>query len=496
MEYNVENLFDMVDDGIEYPEFKPGANNWTLSIFQKKINNIADVIAAVNADIGVWVEIENENTVKQLLSALKKKKCDYPYFALGDKPVRTNTMPVIFSRFPLFNIRNYAYPLNKDSIISRNLLESDVFLGRDTLTVFACHWPSKKEPESRRAVAAEFLKSKLVQLPRNAQYLVAGDLNENYDECANFHTLGLDDSYGVTGINHILGTVRAQRGSFAEYMTKENMPDSGKLHLFDPWLEIPEEKRMNEMYRRQRNTPDHILLSAGLFDASGLSYVDTSFRVFTWNGLLLFNNAPYRWQMRFEGKEKYHRGEGYSDHLPILLKVCKGPFRGNGSATGTTMKKINNSSIKTIGFETGAEGWISCAANSVLSRDTNNPRSGFYCLKLAAAAPKQNGCAARALISCRLGDDSLQHFYSMSIRGHGMLSFRIRATKNKKWTYYNGPDFKSAKGAKYTLYDFPKWEALRLPLPFESNFIKEIEVEIRIKKETDMTLWIDDISVI
>jgi hypothetical protein len=495
MEYNVENLFDMVDNGMEYPEFKPGAFNWTLSTFQKKLDNTASVIAAINPDIAVLIEIENENAAKELLSVLKEKNCPYAFTALGDKPNRTVTVPVIISRFPLFDIRNYTLPAGHDAAISRNLLEASIFLGHDTLKVFACHWPSKKEPESRRVAAAKLLRTRLIQIPRKAHYVIAGDFNENYDECATFHTLGLDDSYGVTGINHILGTLRAQSGSLADYVTKKNILDSTKFQHFDPWLDLPEDKRMSEVYKHQKNTLDHILLSPAMFDSLGLSYIDSSFRVFNWNGRLIYNDAPYRWQVRFEGGNRYHRGEGYSDHLPIVVKLRRGPFQSAALQAAGIDRNKDISSIRTIGFETGSEGWVPCAPYISLRRDTGNVRSGLYCLKISGSLGRQNGCAARAIIPCRLADDSLVHWCSMNIRGRGLLSFRIRTPKNKKWTYYNGEDFKPAKGAKYTSYDFKDWVEIKLPLDLDRKYVKEIEVEIRIKKESTMEFWIDDILI-
>ncbi len=497
MEYNVENLFDMVDNGTEYPEYKPGAYNWTLSTVQTKLDNIASVIAEINAHIAVLVEIENENAVKELLSALRKKKCEYPYYALGDQPNRTITIPVILSRFPLFNTQwhGVAAFVDGDTVFSRNILETDVFLGQDTLKVFACHWPSKIEPESRRVGAAKVLKERLDRIPRSTPYLIAGDFNENYDECSSFHTLGLDDSYGVTGINHVLGTLRAQSGASIEYMTKRHVCRSEKIRHFDPWLDLPEDKRMSEVFKRQKNTPDHILLSPGLFDSLGFSYVDYSFRVFAWNGRLLFNGSPYRWQMRFNGQRKYHRGQGYSDHLPILVRLCRGPFHFDSLAPDTVTRANRKNPIGTVGFETGHEGWVSCSPYISLRRDTNNVRSGLYCLKISGGETKQNGCAARSILSLNMKDDSLRHFCSMNIRGHGTLTLRMRAPRNKKWTYFNGADFKLAKGAKYTEYDLPDWISVRFPLLFESSVIREIEIEIRIKKETSMELWIDDISI-
>ena len=494
MEYNVENLFDMVDNGTEYPEYKPGAFNWTLSTYQAKLDNIASAIAALHPDIGVLVEIENENALKALLAVLKEKHCAYPYYALGDTPNHTATMPVVFSRFPLFNTRGYGVLVKGGAEASRNLLETSVYLITDTLALFACHWPSKKEPESSRLVAAEVLKNRLLQLSPACRYLIAGDFNENYDESASFHTLGSDDTRGKTGVNHVLGTLRSANGCFSAYVTKKNISRGPRPRHFDPWLDIDEDKRMSEMFRHQKNTPDHFLVPPTLLDTSKLSYADRSFRVFTWDGRLLFNGEPYRWRMRFENKEKYHRGEGYSDHLPILLKLTQGPFHPDD--TGSDRPAGKKATINgTIGFETGYEGWVSGAAHIKLRRDTTRVRRGTYCLKIVGEAGKQNGCAARAIVPCVLKTAPSNRCLLMRFRGRGTLSLRIRASKTGKWTYYNGSEFKPAKAAKYAGYDFPEWTRLRLPILSDAIPLKEIQAEIRVKKESLIEVWIDDISI-
>jgi hypothetical protein len=375
-------------------------------------------------------------------------------------------------------------------------LEADVFLGNDTLKVFACHWPSKKEPESDRTKAAFILKERLDMLAAKKDYIIAGDFNENYDECENFHTMGLDDSHGKTGINHILGTVRSYWGAYADYVNKRAIIDGKDLRHFDPWLDLPENRRMSEVYRHHDNTPDHILLPRSLFDSSGLSYADRSFHVFSWDGRLLLNGAPYRWQMRFENHMKFHRAEGYSDHLPIMLKIRKGPFQASVfPGAGSDDSRNISGRKKTGGFESGVEGWISCAPRITCARDTDHVRWGRFCLRISGLAGKQNVCAARALFTCAHPADSLERLLTSAVRGHGTLSFRARAPLNKKWTYYNGERFVQAGAAKYTGYNFTQWTTISLPLTGQFSQAREIEFEIRAKKQTEVNLQIDNIEI-
>ena len=321
-------------------------------------------------------------------------------------------------------------------------------------------------------------------------------MNENYDECANFHTAGLDNTHGETGINHVLGTVASRKGAYTDYVTKKNVAKSSGMALFDPWLDIAENKRMSEVYRGQNNTPDHILLPPALFCGNRHSYVDRSFGVFSWDGRLLLNGAPYRWQMRFENHRKFHRGEGYSDHLPIMLKIRKGSFCFDRSSP-IAMDTASSHSVfaKTGGFESGVEGWVSGATHITCSRDTEGVCSGKYCLKISGFTGKQNACAARAMLGCAKRPDSSARVLTMAIRGRATVSFRVRTSKDDKWTYYNGESFRPAKSAKYAAFDHATWKTVRLPLMGRAPKSPEIEFEIRVKKQTAIDLRIDNVAI-
>ncbi|HMD68033.1 MAG TPA: endonuclease/exonuclease/phosphatase family protein, partial [Chitinivibrionales bacterium] len=268
--YNVENLFDMIDNGDEYPEYKPNHSNWTNNTYQIKCANIASVLAQVNADIAVLVEVENENALSGLLSALAEKKCPYPYYALGGGAGGGSVMPVVLSKFPVLWEKTFGVAIGA-SQHTRNMLETAVYLGTETLTVFACHWPSKTHRESSRLANARLLAERLASLPKGRDYVVAGDFNEDYDECETFRTTGFDDTKGVTGLNHVLGTVSSAPGKFVVFRRKSDVASDTGVALFDPWLELPEARRLTTVYKGRPETPDHILLPASMFDTMGIS---------------------------------------------------------------------------------------------------------------------------------------------------------------------------------------------------------------------------------
>jgi len=332
MSYNVENLFDLVDNGNEYPEFRPGRCNWTQETFARKVGNIAAAIAAANPDVLVLCEVENRSALLQLRAALSRMHRKYPYVAFGDTPNPTSTSPALLSRLPIIAERTHGIR-KLEEFYTRNILETDIAMGPCTLKVFATHWPSKHNPESHRLAVAEVLRQRLAQLPPNADYLVAGDFNTDFDECETIGRKKYNDTGGKTGLNHVLRTVVSTPGAAVRYVSEAMLaanPDS--LYLYDLWLELPPYKRLSYVQRKASSTLDHILIPASLYDSDGVSYVDNSFCVFRWSGRLLYDGKPWRWQMRYDKRGKRHVGEGYSDHLPLVVKLRLGPFEPSTDA--------------------------------------------------------------------------------------------------------------------------------------------------------------------
>lgn len=498
MSYNIENLFDLVDNGTEYPDYKPYKCGWNHETHAKKLDNISSAIAAVNVDILVLVEIENSNAAKQLQKALKRKKKSYPYIATGEKPNPATTCQVILSRFPVTFSKGHGIP-KKGEYFTRNILEADVAIGSKTLKIFALHWPSKRYHESYRIAAANVLLNRLKKLPPETEYIIAGDFNSNYNDAETFFTGRLDDTKGRTAINHMLKTVESPPHSFLDYITERELIESqGKLYHYDPWLELPEYKRFNYIYRGQNNTLDHILLPRSLYDNAGISYVDNSFYVFTWDGRLIYNGVPFRWKMIYGKSGKYHTGQGYSDHLPIMAKFVIKPFAFADSSTKysytTDSSYLNN---RITGFETGFEGWLPYNNFFRLFRDTINPVTARHCLKIEGLSKKSIGAAhiRFPLNQYTTSAKNLPSTVTFNLRGSGRFVFRMRMDDNK-WVCHTGENFKKQiKSTRYTTYSSKKWQEISLPLPKSSTSENAVELEIRTAGKEALCIWFDDMRI-
>ena len=496
--YNVENLFDLIDNGNEYSDYKPDKCGWNQETHAKKLDNISSVIAAANADILVLVEIENSNAAKQLQKALKQKKKSYPYIAAGEKPNPATTCQVVLSRFPVTFSKGYGIPKSGE-YFTRNILEADVAIGSDTLKIFALHLPSKRYHESYRIAATKILLKRLQKLPFGTEYIIAGDFNSNYNEAETFFTARFDNTKGRTAINHVLKTVQSPPGSFLDYITEKELIESREnLYHYNPWLELPEYKRFNYIYRGQYNTLDHILLSRTLYDNSGISYVDNSFSVFSWDGRLIYDGVPYRWKIAFGKKGKYHIGEGYSDHLPIIAKFVIHPFTFAGTITEYPYSfdslYLQN---RISGFESGFEGWLPYNAFFRLSRDTINPVAGRHCLKIEGLSKKSIGAAyiRFPLNQYTSSAKNLPSTVTFNLRGSGRFAFRMR-TGDNKWICYTGENFKKQiKSTRYLTYSSNEWENISLPLPKSSISDNSVELEIRAAGDETLRIWIDNIKI-
>jgi exonuclease III len=298
--YNVENLFDLKLDGTEYEEYTPNTKSWNKNTFNNKLKNIAKVLEDVDADIVGLQEIES----KEALQALLLKLPEYKYFHFTKKQSSSVGVALI-SKFPI--VSTSAIDPDRFDKRSRDILQATVIIDGKKLTLFVNHWRSKRAPESARIVYAIALKKAIDKLSEDEDYIILGDLNSNYNEYLSFKfDKKLNDTTGITGINQILNTTIKHnfvtKGSLFEY--------NQKVH-YNLWLELGSSQRYSNFYRWEKNTPDHIILSKGLFDQKNIFYIDKSFYVFK-PEYLLKKRKINRWNI--------YKGEGYSDHLPIAAE--------------------------------------------------------------------------------------------------------------------------------------------------------------------------------
>ena len=318
--YNVENLFDLHRDLTEYDDYVPyGPSGWIRSVMDVKFDNIARVLKDLDADIVSLQEIESGKALALLQQRLRLVGADYAYSAIADdRP--TAVKCAVMSRYPIILREEIEVGTGR----GRNILKVTVDIAGTPLILYVNHWKSKTGPESRRIECARALAEDIKGLKNGVDFVLTGDFNSDYNEYETFKKIGrLNDTQGITGINHILMTLMDGR-IVDELVLTTRQKDR---ILYNLWMELPEEKRWSVIFSGQKNTPDSILVPASLYDDSGVNYRDNSFEQFA-PDYLLKEGRIYRWQRGGSGSGRgRHLGKGFSDHLPVFAEFTTQPFR-------------------------------------------------------------------------------------------------------------------------------------------------------------------------
>ncbi|MFA6195712.1 MAG: endonuclease/exonuclease/phosphatase family protein [Sulfurimonas sp.] len=306
--YNVENLFDLENDGYEYDEYLPNYySEWNEKNYKIKLQNISKVIKDINADIIAIEEIESLRALIDLRLMLQRDGVYYQYYQISDKK-NTTTKVAFLSKIPFV----YAKEVSVTSSLSqRNILEVKFLINNRDLYLFVNHWKAKTGPESQRIVSAKALQNRVQELGYDKNIILLGDFNSDYEEYKRFERdRKLNDTNGKTAINHILKTTyQTQKADKTKY-------EEGSF--YNLWYDTDEENRYSYIFKNQKEAIDNILISQSLLGKKNLYYQNGTMSSFKPN--YLFNgNQIYSWQTTKKRPIK-HQGKGFSDHLPVVAK--------------------------------------------------------------------------------------------------------------------------------------------------------------------------------
>lgn len=316
--WNVENLFDDVDDGTEFPDYDPGRGRWDAERFRLRVDTVAEVIRTAvpgGPDVLVLQEIENERALRAL-TADALRDLGYAWTAIVAKPNLPANVAVA-SRAPIARVHTIGISAYGDNEV-RDLLEVEIEQDGRLLHVFNNHWKAKsggaRQTEPWRIEAACTLGRRIREIlaeDPSADILAAGDFNENVEEWRQANR-----AYPVA-------LVPVDDGPPAGYLAcsillADDPADAGvrgqALALYEPWYEVAASQRGSYHYQGRWETVDHALLSSGLFDDRGYRYRTGSFRVVRLPFLLNPDGTPKRWS-------ELSGDRGYSDHLPLLVTL-------------------------------------------------------------------------------------------------------------------------------------------------------------------------------
>lgn len=310
MFYNVENLYDTVDDpNIDDQEFLPTSeSNWTNERLDAKLKNLAQVIQAVGAqkqlpDVIGMAEIENRNVLDFLLTKTDLSKLGYSIAHFDSPDKRGIDVALLYrsSRFKPLKITKYPviFPGDMDKPTRDILYVKGELPNKTTLSILVNHWPSRsggqKETEPKRILAAQTAKrvcDSIAFNERNANILLMGDLNDYPSDKSLTETLSAqnDTSNTSSALYNLMGW---QKG--------ENVG--------------------SHPYKGEWGFLDQIIVSSSVIKGEkGLKTYFNQAQAFRPDFLIEKNEKYNNWQTKRTYGGKNYLG-GYSDHLPVFVNL-------------------------------------------------------------------------------------------------------------------------------------------------------------------------------
>lgn len=320
MSYNLQTLFDPVDQGGEYAEYSVKNGEWDRARYGKRLAALSSAILAATVpdgpgarhgkgpDIIVVQEAENETVLRDLAKAVG----EYQYIVVSPHEDATLACGVL-SRFPPTSAKAHRVrpPDGGPSSVPRHVLDVELDIDGRRLLVVAAHLKSKLggavETEPERRAAADFIRlligARLRQDPSLA-VIVAGDFNENPDEFIRvggaYPTAMMDpDTQEGTRINIASSTAQAC---------------IDPLVLYCPWEDAG---GYSYRYQETEEQIDQLLLSPALVSGGDCPFTFTAFSSAPPEFLVDTSGTPIRWSQQ--------NANGYSDHLPIRVHLGFSP---------------------------------------------------------------------------------------------------------------------------------------------------------------------------
>lgn len=282
--YNVENLFHPAHDtvaGVEKDDWEwtpEGERRWSYTRYYKKVENIARVLTNIGEREGVDIvglqEVENALCVKRLCYTLRRGEYGFVHYESPDR--RGIDVALIYRKAKVDTLQTRAIPVDLGIETTRDILYVSARIEKeDTVHFFVCHMPSQRggaaESEWKRIAAKKVLQravDSVLTMHRDAKIVVMGDMNsapsEDLDGLINKMTRENVKKKGTH-------KWRGQWTCLDQFYVSASMDSLSEVRIYDAeWIQEPDEQYLGLKPKR------------------------------TYNG--------YRYQ------------NGYSDHLPIILK--------------------------------------------------------------------------------------------------------------------------------------------------------------------------------
>ena len=301
--YNVENLFHPKHDTVcidsttfiekdDYEWTPDGERRWSYTRYYRKVENIARVLTNIGEWDGVDIvglqEVENALCLKRLCYTLRPGEYDFVHYESPDP--RGIDVALIYkkSRVDTIRTKNLTPTLSQGEgvVFTRDILYVCAQVDKkDTLHLFVCHLPSQRggaaETEWKRDAVKKVLQGgvdSVLAIDPQAKIVIMGDFNGEPQPSEG----GGDPGDGLRGVSYQEPANGKETGTHKyqgrwtclhHFYTSPALDSLSRAEIYNAaWIQEPDEKYLDLKPKR------------------------------TYNG--------FRYQK-----------DGFSDHLPILLKL-------------------------------------------------------------------------------------------------------------------------------------------------------------------------------
>ena len=315
MFYNLENLYDTIDDPkTDDDAYTPmGDRRWTRDQYLRKLENLSDIFSAVaSAHNGFPVvagvsEVENLKVLQDLVAQKRMSGAHYKCIHFESNDARGVEVGMLYrpDKFTLMGCEPLKLVLRSGrEYVGRDILSAWGSIDGEMFAFYICHFLSRRTgvaaSEGFRRAGAETLRDHAAAMRRDypdIKVVILGDMNDNPS----------DESLAML--------LRAHKNIF-------NVPEG---EHFNPFWKLSDEGKGTSIHNHRWVLYDNIIVSHNMLPSySGLK----GFRICRIDGKNHYGEIFSRNFMLRKGapRRSYYGNtfdNGYSDHLPVLIKIDK-----------------------------------------------------------------------------------------------------------------------------------------------------------------------------
>ncbi|SFC96371.1 Endonuclease/Exonuclease/phosphatase family protein [Algibacter lectus] len=312
--YNLENLFDTINDPNKLDEYSPMMELKTNRglVYKKKIRNMARVLADIGKGvtntapsiIGVC-EVENKAVLEDLVNDSLLVDIDYGIVHYNSTDVRGIDVALLYKKNAFTPISTSSHelkiydPETSKRVYTREQLLVSGNLGGETIHLIVNHWPSRRGGEAKsrpKRVAAAKLNKRLLDslqtIDPYAKVLIMGDLNDN-----------------------------PNNASVKKVLKAKPTKKLGLKGIYNPYINFFKDGMGTTAYRDSWSLFDQIMVTKPFLEKDYTSFQFYKAGIYNKNYIITKLGAYKGYPLRSFGYHGFNNG--FSDHFPVYVYLIK-----------------------------------------------------------------------------------------------------------------------------------------------------------------------------